>query len=865
MRVTQRAIQAMGDEMRVVRNGFFVGVCACALISATPAMAQADQVRNFDLPAQSLTEALRAVARQSGLEFSAPADPLRGKTSKPLKGQFSPAQAAKRLLKGTRLTAEVIDGALIVRVGGMSADANMSGNGDEIIVTGSHIKSAETASPTIRLDADSIKLAGQTDLGEAIRSVSQNFGGGQNPGVGWGASGVTNQNMDSSSTANLRGLGGDATLTLLNGHRLSYGSFVQAVDLGAIPLAAVDRMEIVADGASAIYGSDAVGGVVNIILKQDYDGASLAATLGGATDGGDFLQQYSAAVGKRWTSGSLTATYERKTNSAIYAGDRAYSSQMPGESTLYPQTHQDSVVASLRQVLGASVEMHIDGSYSRRTSFINQLTDYGLKYEQRPDVTSYSITPSLRVGMVSDWNLNISATYGESNSKYDEREFDNDELTYNAVGSYFNRLVTAEGYLSGSLKGLAARPIELVLGGGYRYNMYEEESKNVLLRRGSVKSYYGFGEAALPLIEPEDHLSWAYKLKVSAAVRYEYYPGTASVAVPKLGLIYAPSSDFDIKASWGRSFKVPILSQQFAPHVTYQYPATWVGASGYPTGSTVLIDYGGNVDLKPERAGNWSATLDIHPSWLKNFRASVSYFEVAYKDRIVQPVSGAALFSALSNPIYAAFVSYDPTAEQVQQLIASSSKYYDYSGGSGTSQTIAILYDRYVNAARQNIHGVDLSAEYRFDLRDASSLTINGNASLLWSRQVINADMGELQLAGTIFNPPRLRARGSIIWSDRKWTLGTYLNHIAGLEDNRSSPSVKIHPMTTLDLSARLTFPKERTVLGGLALQISAQNVFNQRPPYAAPSGAYSYYVNYDSTNFSPIGRFISFTISKDW
>ena len=140
MRVTPRAIQAMGDEMRVVRNGFFVGVCACALISATSAMAQADQVRNFDLPAQSLTEALRAVARQSGLEFSAPADPLRGKTSKPLKGQFSPAQAAKRLLKGTRLTAEVIDGALIVRVGGMSADANMLGNGEEIIVTGTHIK-----------------------------------------------------------------------------------------------------------------------------------------------------------------------------------------------------------------------------------------------------------------------------------------------------------------------------------------------------------------------------------------------------------------------------------------------------------------------------------------------------------------------------------------------------------------------------------------------------------------------------------------------------------------------------------------------------------------------------------------------------
>lgn len=838
--------------MRAVRSGFLVSIAVSALIATSPASAQADKSVDFDLSAQSLTEALRQVAREGGLEFSAPAEPLRGKKSKRLKGIYTIEEAAKRLLAGTSLTADVIDGALIVR--------DRVGNDNDIVVTGSRIATAETASPTIRFGADEMVLAGQLDLGQAIRSVSQNFGGGQNPGVGWGASGVTNQNMDSSSTANLRGLGGDATLTLLNGHRLSYGSFVQAVDLGAIPLAAVDRMEIVADGASAVYGSDAVGGVVNIILKQDYDGASLAATLGGATDGGDFLQQYSAAMGKRWTTGSLTAAYERKTNSGIYARDRSYASEMPSESSLYPQTHQDSVVVGLRQALGASVEFHLDGTYSRRTSFINQLTDYGLKYEQRPDVTSYSITPSLRVSIASGWDFNLSGTYGQSNSKYDEREFEDDDLTYNAIGSYFNRLVTAESYLSGSLKGFTVRPIELVLGGGYRYNMYEEKSTH-----GSVKSYYGFGEAALPLVEPQDHQPWAHRLKASAAMRYEYYPGTASVAVPKLGLIYAPRADIDIKVSWGQSFKVPILSQQFQQHQTYQYPATWVGASGYPAGSTVLIDYGGNVDLKPERAENWSATLDIHPSWLSDFRASVSYFEVAYKDRIVQPVSGAQLFSALSNPIYAGFVSYDPTAEQVQQLIASAARYYDYSGGSGTSQTIAILSDRYVNAARQNIHGVDLSAEYQLDLRDTSSLTISGNASWLWSRQVINADMGELQLAGTIFNPARLRARGSMIWSDQKWTLGAYLNHVAGLEDTRSSPSVAIGSMTTFDLSARVAFPKGTSVLGGLSLQLSAQNVFNQRPPYAAPSGGYSYYVNYDSTNFSPIGRFISFTISKDW
>lgn len=848
----------------------------CIVVLATPAAAQ---TREFNIPAGSLKSALDAYVRQSGRQVVYRADQVRSARSPGTRGQQSAEAALTEILSGSGFTTRV-DGNLmaIVLEGNAPVDANhaaalredvtssTAGSGD-IVVTGTRVAGGETASPTTVLRSDQIRLAGQTDLGEAIRSVSQNFGGGQNPGVGWGASGVTNQNLDSSSTANLRGLGGDATLTLLNGHRLSYGSFVQAVDLGAIPLAAVDRMEIVADGASAVYGSDAVGGVVNIILKQDYDGASLAATLGSATDGGDFLQQYSAAVGKRWASGSLTAAYERKTNSGIYARDRSYASEMPGDSTLYPQIHQDNVIASLRQALGSGVEFRLDGTYSRRTSFKNQPTDYGIRYEQRPDVTSYSITPSFRFDISPDWNLNLSGTYGESKSKYDEREFEDDELTYNAVGNYFNRLALAEGYLAGSLNGFTARPIKLVFGGGYRYNMYAEAPGNVRGDNGSVESYYGFAEAALPLVEPEDNQSWAYKLKASVAMRYEYYPGTASVAVPKFGLIYAPSTDFDIKASWGRSFKAPTLSQQFQRHETYQYPAEWVGGGSYPAGSTLLIDFGGNVDLKPERAANWSATLDIHPQWMKGFKASVTYFDVVYKDRIVQPVSAAAIFSALSNPIYAPFLLYDPTAEQVQQLITSSARYYDYSGGSGTSETVAILFDRYVNAARQNIHGVDLSAEYQFDLRDASLLTISGNASWLWSRQVINADTGELQLAGTIFNPARLRARGNMIWTDRKWTLGAYLNHIAGLEDNRVSPapSVPIGSMTTFDLSARFTFPKERSVLGGLTLQLNAQNVFNQRPPYAAPSGGRSYYVNYDSTNFSPIGRFISFTISKDW
>src|SRR6185369_12943879 len=104
------------------------------------------------------------------------------------------------------------------------------------------------------------------------------------------ASGV---NTGGASTLNLRGLGSGATLTLLNGHRLAYNVTNPAVDVSAIPLEAVERLEIVADGASALYGSDAVAGVANVVLKRDYAGLSTSARFGASTDGGNSQQQYS--------------------------------------------------------------------------------------------------------------------------------------------------------------------------------------------------------------------------------------------------------------------------------------------------------------------------------------------------------------------------------------------------------------------------------------------------------------------------------------------------------------------------------------------------------------------------------------------
>src|SRR3546814_1242037 len=88
-----------------------------------------------------------------------------------------------------------------------------------------------------------------------------------------------------------------------------------------IPVAAVERIEIIPDGASAIYGADAVAGVVNILLKRDFEGVAAMARLGASTEGGNVQQQYGILGGKTWSSGNLLAAYDYSRSSEILAGD----------------------------------------------------------------------------------------------------------------------------------------------------------------------------------------------------------------------------------------------------------------------------------------------------------------------------------------------------------------------------------------------------------------------------------------------------------------------------------------------------------------------------------------------------------------
>jgi outer membrane cobalamin receptor len=140
---------------------------------------------------------------------------------------------------------------------------------EEVVVTGTHIRGVSPASPVIVLTGTDIANSGLTTSGEVMRSLPQSFAGGQQSTIGENGNGPYQNlsNFNNSDSANLRGLGSDSTLVLINGLRAPVTGFQGSVDISAIPLIAIDRVEIVTDGASALYGSDAVGGVANFVLK----------------------------------------------------------------------------------------------------------------------------------------------------------------------------------------------------------------------------------------------------------------------------------------------------------------------------------------------------------------------------------------------------------------------------------------------------------------------------------------------------------------------------------------------------------------------------------------------------------------------
>lgn len=194
---------------------------------------------------------------------------------------------------------------------------------DAVIVTGSHIRRVdlETASPVITIDRQRIEDTGKTTIGDLLQDLPVMAGFQPNTSINSGFS-------HGRALVSLRGLGPERTLVLLNGHRMtgpaSSVAAAPGVDVNSIPASMVERIEVLTAGASAIYGSDAIAGVVNIILKDRYDGFALESGYGISGHGDDMRRNFGVEWGKTWDKGSLMLALGHSSQNAFYNSDRGF-------------------------------------------------------------------------------------------------------------------------------------------------------------------------------------------------------------------------------------------------------------------------------------------------------------------------------------------------------------------------------------------------------------------------------------------------------------------------------------------------------------------------------------------------------------
>jgi iron complex outermembrane recepter protein len=298
---------------------------AIALICAVSlsARASADTPNRVDVASGELATALENLAKQSGVEFIYSADQMKGIRTAGVHGDYTIEQAVGKLLEGTqlRITLHTASAILIAvptsnatgQTPSTTADAQPSRkepgtkNGlEEIAVTGSRLRMAEAAiaSPLIVITQDDMKEMGFSTAEDVIRSLSQNYSS-VNAATVMDLSQFA-VDAQGQSAVNLRGLGADSTLVLVNGRRRAVSAtFGDVVNLNTIPIGSIDRIEIMTDGASAVYGSDAVAGVINFILKKDYQGGETHIRQVIGANGGDSasLEQ---SLGDSWNSGNIT-------------------------------------------------------------------------------------------------------------------------------------------------------------------------------------------------------------------------------------------------------------------------------------------------------------------------------------------------------------------------------------------------------------------------------------------------------------------------------------------------------------------------------------------------------------------------------
>ncbi|MEQ7154259.1 TonB-dependent receptor [Brevundimonas aurifodinae] len=302
------------------------GVAAVACFAVVSTSACAQSAREFNIPAGPMRGALTAFATQSDQQIFFTSELVEGLRSPGVSGRLEPTAALDRLLQGSGLTwTQSRPRVFALQRTRLAAGEGEATEIDDVVVTGTLLRSSgDLASPVVMLDRDALDRRGFGTVAEALTTLPQNYAGSATPIVQTMNSDLGASNNVYATGVNLRGLGPASTLVLVNGRRLAgTGSRAEFTDVSALPSAAVERVDVLLDGASALYGADAIAGVVNVIMRRSFDGHETRLRASAARGGAEDLI-VSHLAGHSWSTGSAYLSYEYQTTNGLNSADRPY-------------------------------------------------------------------------------------------------------------------------------------------------------------------------------------------------------------------------------------------------------------------------------------------------------------------------------------------------------------------------------------------------------------------------------------------------------------------------------------------------------------------------------------------------------------
>lgn len=901
-------------------------VAALSALLVVSSSARAATTYQFEIRGATLAAALNQFASQTGLQIAYFTKVAEGRTAPTVSGTLTAEQALQTLLDASGLTFERIDEGTIAIHGrraspvvaaqdpiamephfkpyamhlvstgaaqvetmssarepaSAAAEPRETATLDEVIVTGTNIRGVPNdTAPVMVFDRGYIERSGYSNMMQLVGSLPINFSGGaagSSEMAPFGNSFNFGQNLTRGTGFNLRGLGSVSTLTLINGRRVAPSAQGQFVDVSTIPLSAVERVEVLTDGASAIYGADAVAGVVNIILRKDFEGAETTLHYGSASDGSVDEQRVSQTMGMKWDGGNALVIGELYQRDPLDVRDRDYimDAGAIGPTYLLPRRKLGTLLFALDQELTSKLDLSSNVLYSYEEVEMSNTSNGGeLLGTQSPITNQWSAAVGLGYDAFADWRFALDGTIAQV-APHTGLEYVNPQTNEYLllIRDYEDRFNTwsLDAKADGSLFTLPGGAVRLAIGGSYR----EDDLRSTRVREVPPRGFEvraidsrqvtsAFAELYVPLVGEQQGVSWAKRVDLSVAGRYDNYSDFGSTTNPKIGLVWTPVQGLDLRAAFSSSFRAPSVAEKALVTRGMQISnETYDLADG--SGVIPVFYLSGSAPLVAEESDNIAVGFTLQPTFLPGAELSVNYFKIDYTNRIsTPPYDSGALARRDDFGTLIMDIPDDAAAQAyLDQRVALGDTFFD-SLETGAAGVRYAIDGRQQNAARTQASGFDVTANYTWQL-DADTVAFNLNVTHM------NEILTSLTSSSTTFDqvdrynqPLDWRARAMATWTRGGLSTTLVVNHADDYINDSLLTDEPIDSWTTLDLNVSYDLGgAARSFLAGSRIAVGISNVLDEDPPLAS-GPLFAEPIGFDAYNADAMGRFITARFTKRW